>query len=116
MFLRSWWSRTYNRPLKDPLLQDYTLEELYYEFRDHSERRDAAEEVAEEAADNIEQKKMDDALDWARAEEEREAQQSVSVNESMSQDDEAWMQNIISQAKAEYGEDFGSNLEVDFEN
>ena len=32
LFLQSWWSRTYNRPLKDPLLHSYTMEELIYEF------------------------------------------------------------------------------------
>ena len=34
-FLRWWWCRTYNRPLKDPLLEQYTLNELCYEFLRH---------------------------------------------------------------------------------
>ena len=34
LFLKSWWSNLYNRPLKDPLLESYTLEELLYEFYD----------------------------------------------------------------------------------
>lgn len=31
-FLKWWWCRTFTRPLKDPLLQQYTLNELCYEF------------------------------------------------------------------------------------
>ena len=31
-FLRFWWSKNYNRPLKDPLLMSYTADELTYEF------------------------------------------------------------------------------------
>lgn len=110
MFLRSWWSRTYNRPLKDPLLQDYTLEELYYEYRDHSERRLAAEEVAEEAADNIEQKKTDDALDWAEQEEKREAEQAAGASKA----DQEWMQRVMEESKLQYGEDFGKDITEDF--
>lgn len=30
--LQWWWCRQYNRPLKDPLLQEYTLEELQIEY------------------------------------------------------------------------------------
>ena len=31
-FLELWWCRTYNRPFKDPVLKDYTLDDLIYEF------------------------------------------------------------------------------------
>lgn len=31
-FLKWWWCRTYNRPMKDPLLSSYNLNELCYEF------------------------------------------------------------------------------------
>ena len=34
-FLQFWWCRQYNRPLKDPLLKAYTLEELTYEWLRH---------------------------------------------------------------------------------
>jgi hypothetical protein len=33
-FLRRWWCQYYRRPYKDPLLEQYTLEELYFEFLD----------------------------------------------------------------------------------
>lgn len=31
-FLKWWWCRTFNRPMKDPILETYTLHELCYEF------------------------------------------------------------------------------------
>jgi hypothetical protein len=34
-FLEFWWCRTYNRPLKDPLLASYTIDELTYEYLRH---------------------------------------------------------------------------------
>lgn len=30
--IKTWWCQHYNRPFKDPLLQEYTLEELWEEF------------------------------------------------------------------------------------
>lgn len=32
--LRRWWCKHYNRPYKDPLLDSYTFEELFYEYWD----------------------------------------------------------------------------------
>jgi hypothetical protein len=34
-FLEWWWCRTFNRPMKDPLLKSYTPDELLYEFLRH---------------------------------------------------------------------------------
>lgn len=34
-FLEFWWCRTYTRPLKDPILSQYTLDELTYEYLRH---------------------------------------------------------------------------------
>ena len=31
-YLRKWWCITYERPFKEPLLEQYTLDELAYEF------------------------------------------------------------------------------------
>lgn len=31
-FLQFWWCQKFNRPLKDPVLQSYTLDELCYEY------------------------------------------------------------------------------------
>lgn len=116
MFLRSWWSRIYNRPLKDPLLQDYTLEELYYEYRDHVERKLAAEESAEEATDSIEQAKIDEAVSWADQEEANElkAQAEADSEPRISEQDRAWMNKAMEQAKEEFGQDFGEDIEETF--
>ena len=34
-FLRFWWCKTFNKPMKDPILGSYTMDELYYEFLRH---------------------------------------------------------------------------------
>lgn len=34
-FLKFWWCQTYNKPLKDPILLSYTIDELAYEFFRH---------------------------------------------------------------------------------
>lgn len=118
LFLRSWWSKYYNRPLKDPLLQEYTLEELYYEYRDKVEREEAAQEASEEATDNIEQKKIDEAMAWAEEEERREQEsltQGKPDTEILSEDDKTWMEEQLKQAKTIYGDDFGEDIVEDFD-
>ena len=72
LFLRSWWSKYYSRPLKDPILDTYTVEELYYEYLDKIEREKAAEKHAEEEHDRIENDKEKAAVDWAEQEEAKE--------------------------------------------
>ncbi len=116
-FLSFWWSKTYSRPLKDPLLKEYTLEELYYEFRQFYEREKATKERVEQEADNIEKAKEDDALAWAEAEEKKELQQSG--NQTLPQwqpneQDRAWMDEQLKQGKELYGEDFGEDIDEDF--
>lgn len=117
-FLQSWWSRTYNRPLKDPLLLSYTLEELYYEFRDRIEREKAVEEQSQQETDKIEQAKIDDAMSWADAEEAKELQDLESNSTDSwkpSEDDKKWMEDQLKEAKEEYGEDFGEDIDEDFQ-
>jgi hypothetical protein len=106
-WLQSWWSKTYSRPLKDPLLADYTIEELYYEYRLTVERVKASEEKAEEEGDKMEQAKVDDALAWAEAE---EAKESASVSGA----DKEWMEKQLQEAKQLYGEDFGESISEEF--
>lgn len=119
-FLQFWWSKTYSRPLKDPLLSLYTLEELYYEFKQSSEREKASKEKVEQEADNIEKEKMDDALAWAEAEEKKELEAGLKSNDSKpdwqpSEEDRKWMQDQMQKAKEVYGEDFGEDIIEDFE-
>lgn len=126
LFLQSWWSNTYNRPLKDPLLLSYTLEELLYEFYDKIERVKAEKERIEQDGDKIDEEKEKAALDWAEAEEkrdlEREAQglkgedQSKPISDPTKDPDNiAWMEKQIQEAKAQYGDDFGEDLDLNFE-
>ena len=105
MFLRSWWSKTYNRPLKDPLLESYTLHELLYEYHDKAARRSASEEALEEETDKIELEEMDETMAWIEEEERKET-------ESQKRDeDEKWM---LAKLKEEHGDDFGSDINSDF--
>jgi len=110
----SWWSKTYNRPLKDPILQTYTLEELYYEYRDKIERDIAVREMSEKETDKIEQDKIDDAMAWADAEEQKEKEQTGEY--SVSENDIEWMNAQMKKAKEEFGEDFGEDINEDFGN
>lgn len=115
-FLSLWWSKTYSRPLKDPILQSYALEELYYEYREHIEREKAAKEKIEQEADNIEKAKEDEALAWAAAEEKKEAEiaKSQSAQWQPNEQDKVWMEEQLKQAKEMYGEDFGEDISEDF--
>ena len=103
--LRSWWSKTYNRPLKDPLLQEYTIYELMYEFHDKSERVAASEKVIEEETDKIEGAEQKEVLDWAEEEEKKEKA------EAALKADEQWM---LDQLKNEFGDDFGEDINTNF--
>lgn len=63
-FLRLWWCITYRRPLKDPLLKEYTIDELVYEYLIHfyqnpdNDPKKKKEEEAQEKEDEEWVKKM----------------------------------------------------------
>lgn len=125
LFLQSWWSRTYNRPLKDPLLLSYTLEELLYEFYDRIERQKADEERLEQESDKIEEAKEKETEDWAEKmeREEREAEMRAAAAKSEepksdpTKDPEnmKWMEEQIRLGKQLHGETFGEDIEEKFE-
>lgn len=50
-YLRFWWSQHYNRPMKEPLLYTYTIQELLLEFYLHTEETE--EQKSEKANDLI---------------------------------------------------------------
>mgnify|MGYP003344983046 FL=1 len=116
LFLQSWWSKVYNRPLKDPLLATYTIEELLYEFYDKIEREKASYERVEAENDKIEEKKEQEALDWAEKEEKREQEEASKVNDNPTEDPEniKWMEEQIKKAKEEFGDSFGEDIEESF--
>lgn len=123
LFLKSWWSSTYNRPLKDPLLESYTLEELLYEFYDKMERQKAAEERIAKEADKMEAAKEQEALDWAEAEEKKELEEEMRRAAAASKESDPtkdpanikWMEEQMAAAKQLYGEDFGEDFDETFE-
>lgn len=120
LFLQSWWSRTYNRPLKDPLLLSYTLEELLYEFYDRIEREKAYQESIEQENDKIEEAKEKESLDWAEQEERKElealkTQEVKTADPTKDPDNIAWMEEQVRKAQGIYGETFGEDIEESFE-
>lgn len=132
LFLQNWWCKTYSRPYKDPLLQTYTLEELLYEFFDRVEREKASEEHVDADADRIEDTKVQENLDWAEQEERRELEalrkqqeeiakkaEATSMDPTEDPDNKAWMEQVlekdIAQAKKQFGDDFGEDIDEDFE-
>lgn len=120
LFLQSWWSKTYNRPLKDPLLLSYTLEELIYEFYDRIEREKAQQESIEQENDKIEENKEQEALDWAEQEERRELEALKTDAQKVKDptkdpNNVEWMEEQIRKAQDVYGETFGEDIEESFE-
>ena len=114
--LQSWWSNHYDRPLKDPILQSYTLEELLYEYHDKVERRKAEEESSEEDADTIEEGKIQTNLDWAEEEERKDAEVlKKGADEAQRKAEEQMeVERQMKIARDVIGEDFGEDIDIDF--
>jgi hypothetical protein len=106
--LRSWWSKTYNRPLKDPLLDTYTIYELLYEYKNRVERIRASELDIELEADKIEDAAVEETLDWIEEEERKEKETVLRLQKEK---DDQWM---VDQLKKENGEDFGKDIDLNF--
>lgn len=124
LFLQSWWSRTYNRPLKDPLLLQYTLEELLYEFYDRIERQKAQDESLEQDDVKIEEAKDKEAEDWAEKmeREELEAEMRAEAAKAGAKSDPtkdpeniAWMEEQMRMGKEIHGATFGEDIDDSFE-
>jgi hypothetical protein len=125
LFLRSWWSRLYNRPLKDPLLQEYTLEDLLYEFYDRIERRAAEEERQKQGEIDQEVAKEKADLDWAEKMEQEELAQmkakaaaeeaAKKVDPTKDPENVKWMEEQMRIAKEQFGDTFGEDVELKFD-
>lgn len=121
LFLQSWWSRTYNRPLKDPLLLEYTLEELLYEFYDRIERAKAEDERLEQEDVKIEEAKDQQAEDWAERMEREEREAELRAESKKSEDPTkdpvnlAWMEQKLAEGKVAFGDSFGEDIDENFE-
>src|ERR1051325_2389852 len=124
LFLQNCGSRTYNRPLKDPVLLSYPLEELLYEFYDKIERRKAEEERIHSENDKIEEDKEKAVLDWAEQEEKKEldALKSKAAAQEKKPDSDptkdpanvAWMEEQLAKGKQIFGESFGEDISEEF--
>jgi hypothetical protein len=113
----SWWSRHYGRPLKDPILLSYSLEELAYEYYSVQEREVARDEFVQSESDKIEEAKLEDADKWADEMEKEEMERAVKAPPNPAQDPAnlAWMEEEIKKDKELFGENFGEDLNLDFE-
>jgi fumarylacetoacetate (FAA) hydrolase family protein len=119
LYLMNWWCTYYNRPLKDPLLQQYSTEELAYEYYLISELQVVKEEKARAEDDRIEEAQLQEAEDWAdmmEAEEEaeRQAEEERKKLEKAKAEQEEWMQKEIEKNKLFFGDDFGEDVSLDF--
>lgn len=120
LFLKSWWSNFYNRPLKDPLLESYTIEELLYEFYDKIERQKAAEERSAKDADKMEEAKEKEVLDWAEQEEKKELEElkkaadKATTDPTQDPENVKWMNQQLEKYKEVHGETFGEDIDEKF--
>lgn len=123
-----WWCEHYKRPLKDPLLQEYTLEELAYEYYMVNEKDVYREEMAKDEADKIEEAKLQDEEDWAdmmeaqfdeQVEEpkkpEKKEEPPKPVDPRLDPKNIEWMEKHIEENKLFFGEDFGEDVGISFE-
>jgi hypothetical protein len=92
--LKRWWCGHYRRPYKDPMLNEYTFEELFYEYWDITSKDQEATPT-----DEIPQEEYD----WAAEEEAKELAEEALRNQENDKiepeadpaGDEAWAQQYI---------------------
>lgn len=115
--------------MKDPLLASYTMEELMYEYLDHTTRNEAAEEAQEQKQEETESAKYDEALRWAEEEEAKDkariaagkppettkekTEPSNPIN-GLTPEDVKWMEEQLLKEKAVLGDDFGEDFSGEF--
>lgn len=116
-YLKIWWSRHYQLPIKHPTLQEYTLEELTYEYYAHNEYDKAIKERIEHENVKIEEEQLSEANSWADKMEEEELKENAAEEYDPTQDPDnvAWMEDQMAQAKEMYGENFGEDISEVFE-
>lgn len=106
--------------MKDPILNDYTLDELAYEYYTLSEREKLQQEQIEHEDDKIEQEKIDNALAWADEEEAKEKEaltqkQNKELNPAQNPENIEWMEEQMRIAKEKYGDSFGEDISENFD-
>ena len=110
-----WWCNHYKRPLKDPILQEYTLEELIYEFYTVKEKRVYENELADAESDRIEEEKIQAEEDWAdmmEAEDEDEPEYDPLQDPKNIE----WMEKEIENSKLLFDDEtFGEDVSLNFD-
>jgi UDP-N-acetylmuramyl tripeptide synthase len=104
--------------MKDPVLLSYTFEELIYEFHSVSEDVKAAKERVEQEDDKIEEAKEKANSDWIAQMEAEEAAKEATIATMDPLKDPAnlkWMEEQLALDKEKFGEDFGSDVNLDFD-
>jgi hypothetical protein len=110
-----WWCKKYNKPLKDPILMQYSVEELLYEMMSHRHYDNDLNRQRQEEADRIEIEKYDEDVEWAEEMERLEAEKLKQDTKPPTSPAEAphnqeWMQQIIEEEKKKFGDDFGEDI------
>lgn len=100
--------------MKDPLLLTYTFEELMYEFHSLNEDTKAIQERVQQESDKIEEAKEKAALSWV---DQMEAEEAAEAATDPTKDPEnvKWMEEQLALEKEKFGEDFGEDLNLDFD-
>ena len=115
----NWWSNYYNRPIKDPLLQEYTLHELMYEFHTKTAFKRQEQERDNKNRDKIEEEQASissEALAWAdQMEEEDEELEKPNLDPLSDPENIKWMQDLLNEEKQKHGETFGEEMSIDFD-
>lgn len=79
----AWWSRTYNRPLKDPLLLSYTFEELLYEYYDKIIKENQINDLilgSRNDDDDIDDEELEESINWIKEQERIERENANKDN------------------------------------
>lgn len=98
------------------MLQEYTFEELAYEYYAHGEYDKSKIERLEQENDKIDMEEHTEAADWADQMEADEFDEPEETPDPL-QDPEniEWMEQQMEEGKALYGDDFGKDISGDFE-
>jgi len=117
-FLMLWWSTHYKRPLKDPLLLSYSIEELMYEYYIHMEKNRFEQEQFQAESDRIEEDKEKADEDWADEMERQEAEELIAKAEAKKQKEDPTQdpehQDWIKKQLEDGDTMFGQDLDIDF--
>jgi len=110
-----WWCNYYKRPLKDPLLKEYSIEDLMYEFHMVKEKRLYEKQLADEENDRIEEEKLQADEEWADMMEEEE-EESTEVDPALDPQNIEWMEQQLEEAKLFFDDEtFGEDLNLRFD-